>query len=632
MSRRKYLLALVVLWGAIYAAGSGYPPALLDDADTVHAEAAREMAETNNFVTLYANKIRYLEKAPLMYWAVALSYKVFGVNEFASRLPIALGTLALGLAVFYFGAHFFNERAGFYGALGILACIGIYLFTRVLWPDVLLTFFITMAFYCFLRAGESGRVNPRWAYGIYVFGALGVLTKGLIGAAFPAIIIGAFMLITGEIRRLFQYRLLTGALLFFLIAAPWHIAAGLENPGSLMDGVPNPIQGKGFFWFYFMNEHFLRYIGKRYPADYDTVPLALFIALHLVWLFPWSFFLPLAVSNLYRRLKPAKAAPETQKQEVAEATRARVSLRSSLGSLNREGKTLLFLSLWAVLIILFFSFSTTQEYYTMPSYAAFALLIGHALSRVESEWREGRGKKLLLGAQIALAVLGVAVFVVGMMAYLKTRNLSVAADISDTLTRNPDAYALSLGHVLDLTPQTLALLRAPVVGTALAFLLGSVAALGFRLRARHTPANLSLAVMMAALFFFAHQALAVFAPYLSSRPLAEAIASEYKDGEVIVINGEYEGGSSINFYTRKMVHILNGRSANLEYGSYFKDAPQIFLGHEDLARMWNEPARIFLFTDAAQREAVTSHLSGTVFTFAESGGKLILTNQQSNKP
>jgi hypothetical protein len=351
-----------------------------------------------------------------------------------------------------------------------------------------------------------------------------------------------------------------------------------------------------------------------------------------VWLFPWSFFLPLAVSNLYRRLKPAKAAPETQKQEVAEATRARVSLWSSLGSLNREGKTLLFLSLWAVLIILFFSFSTTQEYYTMPSYAAFALLIGHALSRVESEWREGQSKKLLLGAQIALAVLGVAVFVIGMMAYLKTRNLSVAADISDTLTRNPDAYALSLGHVLDLTPQTLALLRAPVVGTALAFLLGSVAALGFRLRARHTLANLSLAVMMAALFFFTHQALAVFAPYLSSRPLAEAIAREYKEGEVIVINGEYEGGSSINFYTRKMVHILNGRSANLEYGSYFKDAPQIFLGHDDLARMWNGPARIFLFTDAAQREAVTSHLSGAVFTFAESGGKLILTNQQSNKP
>jgi 4-amino-4-deoxy-L-arabinose transferase-like glycosyltransferase len=634
MSRRNYILALVVLWGAIYVAGSGYPPALLDDADTVHAEAAREMAETNNFVTLYANKIRYLEKAPLMYWSIALSYKIFGVNEFASRLPIALGTLLLALAVFYFGAYFFNERAGFYAALGILACVGIYLFTRVLWPDVMLTFFITMAFYCFLRAGEGERINPRWAYGIFVFGALGVLTKGLIGAAFPGIIIGAFMLVTGEIRRLFQYRLLSGTLLFLLIAAPWHIAAGLQNPGSLMIGTPNPIQGQGFFWFYFMNEHFLRYIGKRYPADYDTVPLGLFIALHLVWLFPWSFFLPLAVKNLYRQLKPAKATTETPRHGAQESNqlRASVSLWSLFGNLNREDKTSLFLGLWAVLIILFFAFSTTQEYYTMPSYAAFALLIGYGLTRAETQWCEGNGKKLLLGMQIALAVLGVAVFAAGMLAYLKTRSLTVADDISDTLTRNPDAYALSLGHVLDLTPPTLALLRVPVVGTALAFLLGTVAALVFRLKARHTLANLSLAVMMAAFFFFAHQALSVFAPYLSSRPLAEAIDREYKEGDVIVINGEYEGGSSINFYTRRMVHILNGRSANLEYGSYFKDAPQIFLNDDDLARMWGSATRLYLFTDAEQREKVTSRLGESVFTYAESGGKLILTNQQSNKP
>ncbi len=601
MHQRNYIIALVVLWGIIYLASSGYPPALLDDADTVHAEAAREMAESNNFITLYANRIRYLEKAPLMYWSIALSYKIFGVNEFASRLPIALATLALMLAVFFFGKHFFNERAGFYSGLIIGACIGIFLFTRVLWPDVMLTFFITMAFYCFLRAGEGEIVNARWAYGIYAFGALGVLTKGLIGAAFPGIIIFAYMLLTGEIRRLFQYRLFTGTLLFLLIAAPWHVANGLSNPGSLMEGTPHPSQEKGFFWFYFMNEHFLRYVGKRYPADYDTVPLALFIVLHLAWLFPWSFFLPLAIRNIPRKIR----------------------------NLNREERVLLFLAIWAALIILFFSFSTTQEYYTMPAYAGFALMIGHALAKAESEVK---GKKLFNAMQMALAGLGLIVLTVGTIAFVKTRNIDVEGDISSTLTRNPEAYALSLGHVLDLTPQSLAALQVPVIGTALAFGIGTVAALFFRRKNRHTASNISLALMMAAFFFCAHRALIEFEPYLSSRALAEAIDREYKEGDVIVINGEYEGGSSINFYTRKPVHILNGRSANLQYGSYFKDAPRIFLNDEDLKRMWSDSGRIYLFTDSTLLEKVTDGLSTPVHTLAESGGKLILTNQQSNRP
>jgi 4-amino-4-deoxy-L-arabinose transferase-like glycosyltransferase len=626
MRQRTQLIVLVLLWAGIYVTSAPYPPALLDDADTVHAEAAREMAESNNFITLYANRIRYLEKAPLMYWMVAVAYKIFGAGEFATRLPVALGTLALMLAVYFFGKHFFDERAGFYASLAIASCIGIFLFTRVLWPDVLLTFFITLAFYCFLRAGEGERVEARWVYGIYACGALGVLTKGLVGAAFPAIIIGVYMLATGEIRRLLQYRLLSGTLLFLLIAAPWHLAAGLQNPGSLMTGTPSPTQGRGFFWFYFMNEHFLRYIGKRYPVDYDTVPLGLFLALHLVWLFPWSFFLPLAVKHVIGIFRSNATATEPQSHEENKQDNAAALWQKDF---SREPRTLLFLALWAALIILFFCFSTTQEYYTMPSYAAFALLIGYALAKAESQWQAMRGKRLLITMQIALAVLGVAIFVVGVAVYLKTRRLAVEGDLAATLTRNPEAYALSLGHVLDLTPRSLAALGVPIIGTAIAFGLGTQAALVCRLRAWHRASNIALAVMMAGFFFFAHQALSAFEPYLSSRPLAEAINREFKDGDVIVINGEYESGSSINFYTRRQVSILNGRAANLEYGSYFNDAPPIFLNTDDLRQRWREPARIFLVTDAAQLDQLERAINAPVFRFAESGGKLVLSNQPS---
>ncbi|MEK6287272.1 MAG: glycosyltransferase family 39 protein [Acidobacteriota bacterium] len=600
MRNRKQILALVGLWGIIYVASCGFPPALLDDADTVHAEAAREMAESGDWVTLNVNKMRYLEKAPLMYWSVALSYKLFGVSEFSSRLPIALAALGLMLATMMLGNFAFGEKAGFYSALCIGTCVGIYLFTRVLWPDVILTLFITMAFYCFLRATEDPG-SSRYAYGIYFFGALGVLTKGLIGAAFPAIIIFAYLLVTGEARKLARLKLFTGTLLFLAVAAPWHIAAGLSNPGSMMVGTPAPGQGRGFFWFYFMNEHLLRYIGKRYPADYDTVPLPLFLGLHVVWLFPWSFFLPLAIKEIPRRVR----------------------------NLNREERATLFFAVWAVLVIVFFCFSTTQEYYTMPSYPAFALLIGCALAKAERTWRESKGKSLLNTTQIALTGLGLVVFVAGAIAVWLTRDIAVEGGISSTLTRNPEAYALSLGHVLDLTPRSLAALRTPIVGTALTFLLGTVGALYLRKRGKHLTSNVSLALMMSAFFFFAHMSLAAFGPYLSSRSLAEEIDREHKEGDLIVINGQYEGGSSINFYTGKMVYILNGRSANLEYGSYFEDAPMIFIDDEGLAKMWGGTNRVFLFTDSSTLEEVTRAARGPIYGLAESGGKLILTNQQS---
>jgi hypothetical protein len=300
--------------------------------------------------------------------------------------------------------------------------------------------------------------------------------------------------------------------------------------------------------------------------------------------------------------------------------------------LDRAGSVTLFLVVWAVLIIVFFSFSTTQEYYTMPSYPAFALLIGSAIAKAESEWRGAKGARLLKVSQLALAVLGLAVFIAGAVAFWATRGIRVEGDISTTLTRNPEAYALSLGHVLDLTPETLAALVVPVVGTAIAFLAGTGAALILRRRGSHIASNLSLALMMAVFFLFARVSLAAFEPYLSSRSLAAAIDREYKEGDVIVINGEYEGGSSIGFYTGKMVHILNGRSANLQYGSYFKDAPEIFLSDIDLARMWGGESRIFLFADALVADDLTARLSDPVYRLAESGGKVVLTNQETVRP
>jgi hypothetical protein len=265
----------------------------------------------------------------------------------------------------------------------------------------------------------------------------------------------------------------------------------------------------------------------------------------------------------------------------------------------------------------------------MPAYPALALLIGKSLARTESGQNGAGRRRLLLTSQIVLAVIGILIFAAGTIAFIKTASLRVEGDISDTLTRNPEAYALSLGHVLDLTPQSLAKLRTPVALTAVAFLAGPLAALYLRLRSRHFGSDIALTSMMVILFFAARVSLVTFEPYLSSRNLADAISRHYKDGDAIVINGEYEGGSSINFYTRKQVYILNGRTANLEYGSYFSDAPPIFLDDESFGNLWRSGRRTFLVTDALQLERLRTITHAPVVALNESGGKLLLTNQES---
>jgi hypothetical protein len=113
---RISVLVLIALWAVIYMAGLSRP-ALLDDADTVHAEAAREMLQRHDWVTLYVNGIRYLEKAPLMYWGVATSYTLFGISEWSTRFPLMLVVLAMILSTYGLGRWALGSEA-FSGVAG----------------------------------------------------------------------------------------------------------------------------------------------------------------------------------------------------------------------------------------------------------------------------------------------------------------------------------------------------------------------------------------------------------------------------------------------------------------------------------------------------------------------------------
>lgn len=587
-----------------------FTPGLLDDADSSHAEAAREMVVTHDYVTLHINGVRYLEKAPLPYWLVALSYKIFGVNEFSTRLPMVLFVMMLGVLASLWGRRAFRERTGLYAGLFVYACAGIFLFTRIFIPEVLLSLLIAVSLYFFLTALEQVKLDPkaaswRW-YAAYAMVALGVLTKGLIALVFPGAAVFFFLLITGEWRCWRDFRLLSGTALFFVIAAPWHILAGLRNPGTA--------QHHGFFWFYFVNEHFLRFLGRRYPKDYNKLPAMLYWTLHLVWLFPWSLYLPAAVRTAVKEWRTQRGGKTrtsgTQPGDFASRTR-------------------LLCWVWAGVVLVFFAVSTNQEYYTFPAYLPLLLLLADGIAQSErAECERGVRAGWLTTSAGLLAMIGIAVSVVLGIGLWHSRNLPFQADIGNVLAQQDmNSYSLSMGHILDLTGDSFAALRLPAVLASIALLIGPMFALWFRIRKRHPAATWTTAATLAIFLIAAHIAFGRFGPYLGSKVIANDLAPQLRPEDRIIIYGDQSYGSSLLFYLKRPIELVNGKTTGMWFGSTFPDAPHIWIDDADLREAWDSQTRVFLFVPPHERARVEKVLTGQNVVVSEHSGKIVYSNR-----
>ena len=687
---RSTPLAMLVLWAAFYASFTLFTPPLLDDADSVHAEVAREMLLRHDYVTLYANGIRYLEKAPLMYWSMAASMKIvqlFGGQSpralaAAARFPIALDILGLvWIAEVLARRMLRSARAGLYTVLILLSSFGLFLFTRLTLPDAGVCLWLTLALYAFWRTEELGSPQsgvPRSSQlhrderdphtdrqlrihcGIFALAcALNVLTKGLIGVVFPVAIVLIYLLLTrglkNTLHRLRELHPLATLEAFLLIAAPWHILAGLANPTQghpaafqFLHGhwlVPLPTDGnvRGWFWFYFMNEHVLRYLNLRIPHDYDTSPLWLFWGLCFLWIMPWSAFIFKAAAHALP-LRWNKWRDHFRRHDLP---------------LRRRG--LLLLIIWSAFVLLFFSLSTRQEYYVLPALPALALLVAAWLaqssslavenachperSRVAAQSKDPEGHyaatitqhhstneaRANLRITTVLLIFGTLIAALSIFLLIHAGNVAPNTDLASLLNQNPSDYALSMGHFLDLTGPSIALFRFPLSIAALSLFLGPLVSLIFRKRAEPHTANLALAAGTFGFLISVLLGLRIFSPVLTSAQLAESIAPQVHAQDLIVIHGEYESGSTLGFYLQRAdIHILEGRSSNLWYGSFFPDAPRIFETPESIASKWNHPQRIFLWQSLANSDAPPNQLPalpGPVYVLVKSGGKEIISNQ-----
>jgi 4-amino-4-deoxy-L-arabinose transferase-like glycosyltransferase len=711
---RAHILILLCLWLLIFVSATFTPP-LLDDADATHAQAAQAMLSTGDWVTLHVDGIRYLEKPPLPYWITAVSLKLFApatppyrnAASFAVHFPLALTILGLALLGYAWARRAFpsaNQHAALYTALFLLTSVGVFLFTRVFIPDALLSLLLAFTLYALLRTLEPAThpatnlaTNPGapglasetwvrttssgsiWPYLMWTSLALAVLTKGLVAIVF---IFATALLFLFWTRRLHLWRLLrpfTGILVFLAIAAPWHILAGLRNTGGL--------NGHGFFWFYFINEHVLRFLGRRIPRDYNKLPGYLYWSLHLVWLFPWSLFAPAALIVAWRKRRIILARPEPTRNSVILSEGGHSSIvsaaaegpqgtrpdliPSSLSHPSAPGvpasrfrqQTILLLIIFSTLVLLFFSISTNQEYYTFPVYLPLLMLLAASLTSIESHLTTPPGaphlasemwvstepnpssepldptlRRALTFTFATYTVLGLAIAAALAYGLWSARHLPFVPDIGELLAhRNVGDYTLSMSHFFDLTGSSFAALRLPASLALLAFFLGPAIAWLLYTRRRFLPAILTIALTSTVFLVAAHIAFVRFNPMLSSVNFARTIQTLERTGQIspnniVLIYGDQAFGSSIPFYLDRRVDLVDGRTTSMLFGSTFPDAPPIFLTSADLLAQWGHGPRKLLFVPLEQRDAVDQLLGTRQIILQQTSGKALITDRPLSHP
>ena len=615
-----------LLFLAIFAAvqvASLFTPPLMDDVDAGHAQVAQHFAESGDWVTAKTNGIRYIEKPPLPWWLVAIVYRVAGQNSFATHLPNALAMLGLTWLAWVWARRAWGARAGLYAGLSVLTAMGPFLFTRFIIPEAILSLFLLIALYGMLTGIEFRQ--PARFYWSWAMVGLAMLIKGMIAPVFFAGAAIPYLLITGEWRHWRTWKPVSGPLLLLAIAAPWHILVGLANPdqGHAVGNHPTVGNVHGFWWFYLVNEHFLRFFGQRYPHDYNKLPFAAYWLLHIVWLFPWSLFLP---GLLW-------AAWKMRGRWFAQARDVRID-----GERRFRVRSALLLTVFSAFTLLFFSISTNQEYYTFPVWPPLLMLTAAAVAGVEEGGAPLFSKAWLRGGQGVFAVIGVLVSVALAWGLWDSRNLPYVSDIGVLLAHRAVAgYTLSMSHFFDLTGPSFAALRLPAGLAAITLVVGPLLGWVLRRRGKDLEATISIAVTASVFLVAAHIAFARFEPMLSSKQFADTIVRRGSPADSFIIMGEQSDASSVIFYThnflRKPALLVyprcgqHGEGSTILWGSCYPDAPDIFYSDERLSQSWGTGERKWLFAQDENRTKAERLLGGRLYLVQTLADKALWTDR-----
>jgi 4-amino-4-deoxy-L-arabinose transferase-like glycosyltransferase len=366
--RRTHYVILLAAMAALTLPNLGVQ-SLWDVDEGVNAEAAREMMEAGAWISPLFNFELRTAKPALLYWLQMASYSVFGVNEFAARMPSVLAGMATVLLVYELARRMFGAATGLLSGIVLASALEFCMLSHAATPDgTLLTFTVLTMFSFWIGSRNGGR---SWFLPCGIAAGLGVLTKGPVGVALPSAVIFFYLLWNRELKRLLDRRILLGLLGVFLVAAPWYILVTVETRGVWI---------KEFIG----RENFGRFTR---PMEDHSGPIFYHLVCILILFAPWSILIGATIWNAVREARQRAS-------ESSEATDQRSACR--------------FLLCWVAVYLVVFSIAATKlPNYVLPIYPALAILTARCVEQWRTARQPGLPRWIMPGVAVGFAIVGI---------------------------------------------------------------------------------------------------------------------------------------------------------------------------------------------------------------------------------